>query len=178
MAKAVELGRSLQDNLKVIAFDCFGTVFDAATLSRQNIEDYNEVKKQLIYRPYDFPEEWYKLRPHIDSGRGIRRLRERYRVCTMSNGSVDLLSHLSREASIDWDLITPIELAQVYKPDPRAYLLLPQLFHCRVDQVLMVTANPAFGDCEACVKIGMPFAIIRHPNTPADIMELARKLGL
>lgn len=167
----------LLENLKVIAFDCFGTVFDASTLSRENIEDYNEVKKQLIYRPYDFPQAWYQLQPHADSARGIQRLRQKYRVCTMSNGSVDLLTHLSRAAGIDWDLVTPIQAIQVYKPDPRAYLMLPQLFECRVDQVLMVTANPTFGDCEACVEIGMPFAIIRHKNTPATILELAERLG-
>lgn len=167
----------LLENLKVIAFDCFGTVFDASSLSRENIEDYNEVKKQLIYQPYSFPEAWYRLRAHADSLLGIHQLRRKYRVCTMSNGSVDLLTHLSRDAGIDWDLVTPIEAIQVYKPDLRAYMMLPQLFACRIEQVLMVTANPTFGDCEACIELGMPFVVIRHPNCPTDIIELAERLG-
>lgn len=52
----------LLDDLKVIAFDCFGTGLDASPLSREKIEDYNEVKKQLICQPYSFPQVWYQLR--------------------------------------------------------------------------------------------------------------------
>jgi hypothetical protein len=41
----------------------------------------------------------------------------------------------------------------------------------------MVTANKDFGDIEASLALGMQAQLIRHPGTPATIIELAESLG-
>lgn len=159
--------------IKVVMFDCFGTVFDVSSLPREFVRRYADRRQEPVYQHHDFEKAWYELKSHPDSRQGIAMLRDEYRVVTMSNGSFHLLDQISSKAGIVWDLITPIELLKVYKPDHAAYLAIPSLFQCQVDECLMVTANPTFGDVKACTEIGMPYAIIRQPNCPKTIPDLA-----
>lgn len=162
--------------IKVVMFDCFGTVFDVSSLPREFVSRYADRRQEPVYQNHDFEPAWYELKAHPDSRQGIAMLRDEYRVVTMSNGSFHLLDHISSNAGIVWDLITPIQMLKVYKPDHAAYLAIPSLFQCQVDECLMVTANPTFGDVKACREIGIPYTIIRQPNCPQTIIELADRL--
>lgn len=170
--------------LKVIGFDCFNTVFDMASVplvSKTSIADYvaNSLDKMGDeWKRFQPPEAWYQLRAHPDARAGIMALRRKFMVATMSNGPVDLLTHISKANGIDWDMVTPIELKKVYKRRPEAYLTLCELFRVKPQEVLIVTANPTFGDVEAAQSLGMCYSIIRNglPGYATDIIDLAQKL--
>jgi 2-haloalkanoic acid dehalogenase type II len=169
------------DLIKVIGFDCFNTVFDMSSIPRESVANYVSGSldcKDESWRPLYLPAEWYKLKAHPDAAPGIKSLRSKYIVTTMSNGPVELLSHISRANNISWDLITPIELLKVYKRNPEAYLTLCDLFRVHPTEVMIVTANPTFGDVEAAEKLGMQPCVIRnnHPAYPKDICDLAQRL--
>src|ERR671925_561748 len=60
---------------------------------------------------------WHRLKPWPDSVRGLRRLRRRFVVTTLSNGNMALLTNMAKNASLPWDCILSSELAKHYKPD-------------------------------------------------------------
>lgn len=152
--------------IKVIAFDCFGTVFDMSTLARDDISGYvatSRDKHGEEWQPLNLSDAWYELRAHPDSAEGIRKLRRKFKVCTLSNGPFHLLEHISRNAGLVWDLIIPIEMLKAYKRHPSTYLAVPSLFRVDPSEVLVVTANPGFGDVEAATQLGMQAVVIRDP---------------
>lgn len=162
--------------LKVIAFDVFGTVFDLSSVPHEEIKDYADHIRKPEWSPLKLPKSWEKLPAHKDSRMGIEELYLNYTVVTMSNGPVELLSKISKRNFINWDFIVPLELKKVYKPDPKAYMMICEVFDVQPSEVMMVTANEHFGDIEAATKLGMVPKLIRN-NTGLDISGLAEELG-
>jgi 2-haloalkanoic acid dehalogenase type II len=150
--------------LKVLAFDVFGTVFDLSQVDRSEVRAYVEHIRGPEWRPLELPESWRSLKAHADAAAGIARLRERFQVVTCSNGPIALLAEISKAAGISWDALIPLETAQVYKPNPRAYQLICDVMRVRADEVAMITANATFGDLEASGVLGMRPVLIRDGN--------------
>lgn len=163
--------------MKVIAFDLFGTVFDLSSVDRQEIRDYASQLRRDEWQPLKLPKSWETLPAHADSAEGIERLRKRFIVVTCSNGPLGLTAKLSKNNGISWDAIIPLELNRVYKTDPLAYLTVCEVLAVRAEDVMMVTANKDFGDLEASAALGMTPQLIRDPDCPATIIELAERLG-
>lgn len=161
----------------LIAFDCFGTVFSMDGVSRFEIQQYVQHVNKNDFTPFDFPLSWWSLKAHPDSEEGIARLQAAGFLCVaLSNGSVDLLKHVSEAAGISWDHIVDLASHRVYKPNVEAYKTLEADLGIEPAYSLMVTANPTFGDVEGAAAIGMRSQVIRQPDTPRDIVQLAEEL--
>ncbi len=104
---------------------------------------------------------WHRLQPWPDAVEGLRRLRQRHVLCTLSNGNVALLVDLVKFGGLPFDCILSAELCRAYKPDPRTYRLVPDLLRLRPDQVAMVAAHP--GDLRAASAVGLRTAFVRRP---------------
>ena len=123
---------------------------------------------------------WHRLRPWPDAVEGLRRLRGRFVLSTLSNGNVALLVDLARFGNLSFDCILSAELCRAYKPDPRTYRLPPTLLRLRPDQVLMVAAHP--DDLRAAAGEGLRTAYVRRPlewgtgrppsTVPADAFDV------
>lgn len=166
--------------LKVLAFDCFGTVFDMSSVDRSEISDYvreSKGKSGISWSPLNLPRSWYQLRAHPDSAEGIRMLRSKYICVALSNGPVDLITEISRSAGIDWDLIVPIQLIKTYKDHIDAYRVLFDLYPYEAGEFAMITANPGFGDVEAASSLGMKPIVIRGDSTVKNILFLNEMLS-
>ncbi len=85
---------------------------------------------------------WHRLDPWPDSVAGLRRLKQRFIIGTLSNGNMALLVDMARHAGLPWDVVLSAELVQHYKPDPEAYLMVPQMFGVEPGQVMLVAAHP------------------------------------
>jgi HAD superfamily hydrolase (TIGR01493 family) len=171
-------------SIKVVAFDVFGTVFNFDGVERGQIGDYVKHVNSDEWSPLQLPKSWEEIPAHDDSPEGIWMLRQKFTVVTLSNGPMRLLAKISKSACIEWDAIVPIEMARVYKPNLDAYRTVMELFQCDPHEVLMVTANPLFGDVEAAKELGMQVIVIREPGLkqvglkgPKTIIELAETLG-
>ncbi len=161
--------------LKVVAFDCFGTVFDMTPISRDEIAAYVEHVRRDDFSPFAFPESWRSLNAHPDAREGIERLQDAGLVCvTLSNGSSELLTILSQNAGIVWNRIVDLSSHRVYKPHVEAYRVVGRETGFGPHESLMVTANPTFGDIEGAAAIGMRSQVIRHghPNTIVELAEM------
>lgn len=161
--------------VKVIAFDVFGTVFNFAGVDRSEIVGYVKRTRIRPWVPLHLPKSWEAMPAHPDSVEGIAKLREKHFVVTCSNGPLGLLAKMSKHAGIDWDAIIPMELYRLYKPNPEAYLTVCKVLECEPSEVLMVTANESFGDLEAAESLGMQSVLIRGEEYPT-ILSLAEAL--
>jgi len=164
--------------IKCIAFDCFGTVFDMAGVSREEIGDYVRHVRKADFAPYAFPHGWWHLRLHPDAAEGVKSLQQAgFKCVALSNGSANLLEHVSLAGGIEWDEVIDLAKHRVYKPNVDAYLTVEQETGFKPKECLMVTANPTFGDIEGSAAIGMRSQVIRQPGEPANIIELANRLS-
>ncbi len=168
------------NDIKVLAFDVFGTVFDLSNVDKGEIRNYVKLVHGNKWVPLRIPESWEGLSAHPDAVEGIARLRRHYTVVTLSNCPLASLVKLSRANDITWDAIIPIELKKVYKPNLEAYRTVYEVLDIFPDQVMMVTANKTFGDLEAADCLGMRKALVRDTSIPEgykDVNHLAQVLG-
>lgn len=104
---------------------------------------------------------WHRLRPWPDARPGLRRLKKRYVLATLSNGNVSLLVDMARNARLPWDCVLSAELFRHYKPDPEAYLGAAALLGLQPSEVLMVAAHK--DDLQAAKRCGLRTAFVRRP---------------
>jgi 2-haloacid dehalogenase len=136
---------------------------------------------------------WHRLDPWPDAVPGLARLKERYIISTFSNGNVALLTNMAKRAGLPWDLILSAELVRHYKPDPKIYLMVPDLLDLRPEEIMLVAAHPI--DLRAAQTHGLRTAYVPRPleygsrgeseppdpsfNLVADdFLELAKKLAV
>lgn len=84
---------------------------------------------------------WHRLRPWPDCLPGLKRLRRRFTLGTLSNGNMILLTDMERNAHLPWDCVLSAELVEKYKPEPEPYLLAVQAMGPRPEQVMYVAAH-------------------------------------
>jgi 2-haloacid dehalogenase len=136
---------------------------------------------------------WHRLDPWPDAVPGLLRLRTRYLVAPLSNGSFALLTNMARRAALPWDCILSAELARHYKRDPEVYRMAADLLGLEPAELMMVAAHA--DDLRAASAVGFRTAFVsrplelgpeRRPDPPpdgefdvvaADFEDLADRLG-
>jgi 2-haloacid dehalogenase len=136
---------------------------------------------------------WWRLHPWPDAVPGLRRLRARFILSPLSNGSVAGMVHLARFAGLPWDCILTAENARRYKPRPEVYRTAVRLLGLRPAEVMMVAAHNY--DLAAARACGLATAFVPRPTelgpgqtsdlgpesdwdvVAADFVDLAQKLG-
>jgi 2-haloacid dehalogenase len=104
---------------------------------------------------------WYEIDPWPDTRPGLERLRQRYTLSTLSNGSMASLIHMIKIGNLPFDCILTAELVKSAKPDPKVYELARSSLNLRPDQILMVAAHKY--DLAAAKKFGFRVAFIPRP---------------
>ena len=135
---------------------------------------------------------WHRLKPWPDSVRGLRRLKRKFTISTLSNGNVALLNNMAKNAGLPWDLILSAEIFHHYKPDPATYLGAAAILGLEPGEVMMVAAHK--DDLHAAARQGLRTALVlrpseygrgRHPDlapepafdiNAADFIDLAAQL--
>jgi 2-haloacid dehalogenase len=104
---------------------------------------------------------WHRLEPWPDALTGLTRLRERYVLGPLSNGSFALLTEMAKRARLPWDCIVSTELFATYKPDPRTYLGAARLLGLAPGDVMLVAAH--LGDLRAASSAGLRTGYVPRP---------------
>ncbi len=104
---------------------------------------------------------WHRLDPWSDSVAGLRRLKKRFVISTLSNGNVALLVNMAKHARLPWDCVLSAEMFQKYKPDPEVYQMAASLLGFPCEQVLMVAAHPS--DLRGAQSAGLRTAYVPRP---------------
>ncbi|MCZ7566707.1 MAG: haloacid dehalogenase type II [Burkholderiales bacterium] len=174
-----ELGWTKIDDLHRMILDDLVAQFGMRGLTETDLQDFNRA--------------WHRLAPWRDAVSGLKRLKRRYVLATMSNGNVALLVNMAKHGGLPWDVVLSAEIARHYKPDPEAYLSVPRLLGIQPDEVLMVAAHK--DDLDGAARAGLRSAFVARPlefGDPAkkdvafehrfdlnakDFLDLARQLG-
>jgi 2-haloacid dehalogenase len=156
-------------------------------LGRFRIEGLAEAEKDHLNRA------WHRLTPWKDSVPGLKRLKKRYVIATLSNGNVALLTNMAKHGGLPWDCILSAELFGHYKPDPETYLGAARLLGLEPREVMMVAAHK--DDLDAAARTGLRTAFVQRPLefgdsakkdvspesrfdvNAKDFVDLARQLG-
>ena len=125
-------------------------------LAKHNIASLSEADKDHLTRA------WHRLKPWPDVVAGLRRLKSRYIIGTLSNGNVGLLTRLGKNAGLPWDVVLGAETARAYKPLPAAYLASAALLNLEPSQVMLVAAHN--GDLAAAADTGLRTAFVARPT--------------
>ena len=127
----------------------------AETLKKFAIQSLSDDEKENLNRV------WHRLKPWPDSVPGLQRLKSRFVITTLSNGNISLLTNMAKSAGLPWDCILSAENVRRYKPAPEVYLLAPQLFDLKPEQVMMVAAHEH--DLQSAQKHGLRTAFVYRP---------------
>lgn len=125
------------------------------TLKKFAIDNLSDEEKEHLNRV------WHRLTPWPDSVPGLQRIKSRFVIAPLSNGNISLLTNMAKRASLPWDCILSAENVHAYKPDPSVYLLAPQLFDLKPEQVMMVAAHEH--DLQSARKHGLRTAFVHRP---------------
>jgi len=104
---------------------------------------------------------WHRLEAWPDAVAGLTRLKQRFTLCTLSNGNIGLLTNMAKRAGQPWDCILSAEVFRAYKPDPATYLGVAQTFDLAPQQVMLVAAHQ--DDLAAARACGLQTAYIERP---------------
>ena len=64
---------------------------------------------------------WHRIRPWPDSVPGLIRLKSKYLISPLSNGSLVLLATMGKQAGIPWDFVFSSDMHKAYKRNPAVY---------------------------------------------------------
>ena len=126
-----------------------------ALLPRHGIEGLGETDLTRLTQA------WWRLHPWPDAVPGLRRLRTRFILSPLSNGSFAGMVHLARFAGLPWDCIITAENARCYKPRPEVYRTAIRLLGLRPGEVMMVAAHNY--DLDAARACGLRTAFVPRP---------------
>lgn len=119
---------------------------------------------------------WHQLSPWPDVLAGLAQLKSRFVITPLSNGNIALLTHMAKNAGLPWDCVLSAEVFHAYKPDPRAYLGVADVFEVAPDQVMLVAAHHS--DLAAARACGLQTAYVERPleygaSQPKDVSPQA-----
>jgi len=182
------MDRVMRGELPKMSLDALHRMALEEVLLENEIEGFTEEEKE------HFNLVWHRLLPWGDSVPGLTRLKSKYILTTLSNGSTSLLVNLAKHAGLPWDLILSSDLGGAFKPDPKMYQLVLDSLNLKPEQVMMVAAHPY--DLLAAKSIGFQAAFVMRPlehgahavpdltADPSfeivanDVVDLARQLGV
>jgi len=124
-------------------------------LVKYNLNEFTEEQIQ------DLAHAWRRLDPWPDTVSGLQRLKSRYTIATLSNGSFATLTQMAKRAGMPWDCIISTELRQTFKPEREAYLLAPTLLELEPDAVMLVAAHDS--DLKGAQRAGLHTALVPRP---------------
>jgi 2-haloacid dehalogenase len=105
---------------------------------------------------------WHRLKPWPDSVPGLTRLKKKYIIATLSNGTVRLLTDMAKHCGLPWDAVLGSDLVRHYKPDAAMYqAAIEFLGNGDPGAVMMVAAHN--NDLVSAASHGMKTAFVGRP---------------
>ena len=84
---------------------------------------------------------WHKLDPWPDTVEGLRLLKKKFSIGTLSNGNFSLLLNMSKNADLSWDFIFSGDIFKKYKPNPYVYKRACEYLDLSSSEVALVAAH-------------------------------------
>jgi 2-haloacid dehalogenase len=115
----------------------------------------DEARRQHLTRA------WERLDPWPDSVAGLTRLKARFIIGTLTNGSVAQMVNLAKYGRLPWDVVFSAELVRRYKPDPETYRMVPDYLGLAPGECMLVAAHAY--DLRSAREHGLRTAYVTRP---------------
>ncbi|SPO25845.1 uncharacterized protein UTRI_03210 [Ustilago trichophora] len=117
---------------------------------------------------------WHLLEPWSDSVAGLQNLKTKFKLGTLTNGNLNLMVDMAKNAQLPWDFLCTADLLGSFKPDPEMYKKSMCLLDIRPEldahKACMVAAH--LYDLKAAKACGMTTVFVSSRPTedglPAD----------
>ena len=126
-----------------------------AILSDFKIDQFFDEREKI-----DLNFSWHNLDPWPDTIPGLTKIKSKFLIGPLSNGSLMLLAKMAKRAAIPWDFILSSDTFKAYKRDPSVYLGAIDLIGVKAREILMVAAHN--DDLEAARSHGMRTAFVNR----------------
>jgi 2-haloacid dehalogenase len=105
---------------------------------------------------------WHRLKPWPDSVPGLTRIKTKFIIATLSNGTVRLLTDMAKHCGLPWDTVLGSDLVRAYKPDAAMYQSAIEFLGSGDPGAVMMTAAHN-NDLVNASKHGMKTAYVGRP---------------
>ena len=105
---------------------------------------------------------WHRLKPWPDAVRGLKRLKSKHIIATLSNGNTGLLVDMAKHGGLPWDCVFSSDTFKLFKPDPGMYLGAAGMLDLKPEEVMMVAAHKP--DLRAAAQQGLKTAFVKRPH--------------
>ena len=105
---------------------------------------------------------WHRLKAWPDAVPGLLRLKRKYIVGSLSNGTVALLVNMAKRANLPWDVVFGSDIFRQFKPHPETYLGTARLLGIKPGQLMLASAHN--GDLANARKNGLMTAFFIRPT--------------
>lgn len=102
-----------------------------------------------------------RFQPWPDSVLGLTRLKSKFIVGTLSNGTLVALTNMAKNTGLSWDVIFSADLLGTYKPAPETYLGAIKLLDFEPEHVMLAAAHNY--DLKAAATHGMKTGFVCRP---------------
>lgn len=109
---------------------------------------------------------WSRLDPWPDTVPGLRRLRARFTLATLSNADVSAVVEITRHGDLPWHAVFAAEMVGAFKPDPRTYGLAARYLGLEPSEIMMVASHKY--DIRAARELGFRTAFVARPLEYGD----------
>lgn len=109
---------------------------------------------------HDAVRAWHHMAPWPDIPQALCRLRSKYEVFVLANGTTRLQLDLTRSSGLEFDMLFSSQLLGLTKPDPRFYETALRLVAVKPEEAVMV-ASHAY-DLRAAAKVGLHTVYIQR----------------
>lgn len=104
---------------------------------------------------------WQKIQPWPDVLPGLQRLKQKFKLATLSNADVSAVINISKFGGLPWDAVFAAEMAGTFKPDPKTYELALRYLGLESEEVMMVACHKY--DLHAAKRVGLRTAFVARP---------------
>ncbi len=131
------------------------------TIQRFGLDVNPEPRKRLM-------EAWLHPSPYPEVAAALPRLKERYPLAILSNGSPKMLrTGLERTGlRVHFRWVISTDAVKLYKPSPRVYQLAPKQMKLKKEDILFVSSNSF--DVVGAKSFGFKVCWINRTGTPLD----------
>ena len=132
----------------------------------------SEVEEQAAVRA------WHRMTAWPDVSEALSRLRQKYEVFVLANGTTRLQLDLAKSSGLEFDMLFSSQLLGLTKPDPKTYITAMRLVGATPASSAMVAAHVY--DLRAAKKVGMTTVYIRRwtEDTEEDMNDVQRDVDI
>jgi 2-haloalkanoic acid dehalogenase type II len=135
-------------------------------------EEWGEKEREMLVHG------WHEQEPWADVIPALQRLKQKFFVVVLANGTTRLQLDIVSSASLPFHMLFSSHLLGLTKPDPKIYRKCAELIGLDVEECVMVAAHAY--DVRAAKEVGMGCIYIRRwsEDVTEDFESVERDMGL